>query len=68
MASYIHCSDLVIPGLLICSARRSKTNISLVPRVLAKKSSEGIKKETAETENKGTKLSNEDFRKLMERK
>ena len=51
---------------LLCRARKSKTHVSLVPRVLARKEAgqEGEGPERGE----GKKLSNEDFRKLLMKK
>ena len=51
---------------LLCRARKSKTHVSLVPRVLARKEAgqEGGGPERGE----GKKLSNEDFRKLLMKK
>ena len=49
----------------LCRIRKSKTNISLMPRVLAKKGgAEEVKEQDEAKKVVGQKLSNEDFRKL----
>ena len=48
-----------------CSARKSKTNISLLPRVVARREEKTAGKEG---EGGGSKMSNEDFRKMLLKK
>lgn len=57
---------LSFSSLSLCSARKSKTHVSLLPRVVARKGESGEKeKEEGNSEETKNKMSNEDFRKLL---
>ena len=50
---------------LLCSARKSKTHVSLVPRVLARKEAGREREGEGPERGESQKMSNDDFRKLL---